>query len=104
MATGSYTRDGKIVIGHNYWTNYMDGAQWRIIYDLVPAKGHRILMDGLPGVIHSGDDFGVNSAGIVITETTISQFTVSTPKVFRSLFVHGRRCSIRRRSMISSAS
>jgi hypothetical protein len=80
VATGSYTRDGKIVIGHNAWTNYMDGAQWRIIYDIVPAKGHRILMDGLPGYIHSGDDFGVNSAGIVITETTISQFHGFDPK------------------------
>src|SRR5260221_8080254 len=31
-------------------------------------------MDGLPGLIHSGDDFGVNSAGVVITETTITGF------------------------------
>jgi hypothetical protein len=31
-------------------------------------------MDGLPGVIHSGDDFGVNSAGMMITETTIGAF------------------------------
>ena len=39
-----------------------------------PAAGHRILMDGMPGLIHSGDDFGVNSAGLVITETTITGF------------------------------
>ena len=31
-------------------------------------------MDGFPGLIHSGDDFGVNDAGLVITETTISGF------------------------------
>jgi hypothetical protein len=31
-------------------------------------------MDGLPGVIVSDDDFGVNAAGIMITETTITQF------------------------------
>src|SRR6202158_1831050 len=31
-------------------------------------------MDGLPGLIHSGDDFGLNAAGIVITETTITGF------------------------------
>ena len=31
-------------------------------------------MDGMPGLIHSGDDFGMNDAGIVITETTISGF------------------------------
>jgi hypothetical protein len=31
-------------------------------------------MDGLPGVITSQDDFGVNDAGLLITETTITQF------------------------------
>ena len=31
-------------------------------------------MDGLPGVIVSDDDFGVNAAGIMVTETTITQF------------------------------
>ena len=31
-------------------------------------------MDGLPGVIASDDDFGVNSAGMMVTETTIAQF------------------------------
>src|SRR5438874_13747481 len=31
-------------------------------------------MDGFPGVITSDDDFGVNSAGIMVTETTITQF------------------------------
>jgi hypothetical protein len=31
-------------------------------------------MDGMPGLIHSADDFGINDAGIMITETTISNF------------------------------
>lgn len=74
VATGSYTRDGKVVIGHNNWSGYLEGARWNIIFDIRPAKGHRILMDGFPGFIHSGDDFGVNSAGLVITETTITAF------------------------------
>jgi hypothetical protein len=74
VATGSYTKDGRVVIAHNNWTNYLDGARWTIVFDIAPAKGYRMLMDGLPGVIHSGDDFGVNSAGIVITETTITAF------------------------------
>ena len=75
VATGSYTKDGKIVIAHNNWTNYLDGTRWRIIYDIAPAHGHRIIMDGLPGFIHSADDFVINSAGIVITETTIGHFS-----------------------------
>lgn len=74
VATGSYTKDGKIVIAHNNWSNYLDGERWTIMFDIVPAKGYRILMDGAPGLIHSGDDFGINSAGIIITETTISGF------------------------------
>jgi hypothetical protein len=74
VATGSWTADGKIVIAHNNWSDYLVGSRWNIIFDIVPARGQRILMDGMPGLIHSGDDFGINAAGIAITETTISQF------------------------------
>jgi len=75
VATGSYTKDGKVVIAHNNWTGYMDGARWTMAFDIKPANGYRFVMDGLPGVIHSGDDFGVNAAGMVITETTITGFS-----------------------------
>ena len=74
VATGSYTKDGKVVIAHNNWSSYLDGERWTIMFDIVPAKGQRFIMDGFPGLIHSGDDFGINSAGIVITETTITAF------------------------------
>jgi hypothetical protein len=79
VATGSYTRDHKIVIAHSNWTSYLDGERWRIIFDIAPARGHRILMDGFPGVITSDDDFGVNSSGIMVTETTITQFVGWNP-------------------------
>ncbi|HWC97793.1 MAG TPA: C45 family peptidase [Candidatus Sulfopaludibacter sp.] len=78
-ATGSYTKDGRVVIGHNNWTSYSSGERWNIVFDIVPAKGNRIVMDGMPGLIHSGDDFGLNSAGIIITETTISEFNGFDP-------------------------
>jgi phospholipase B-like protein len=74
IATGRYTKDGRIVIAHNNWSSYAEGARWTIIFDIVPAKGHHMLMDGEPGVITSQDDFGVNDAGMMITETTITQF------------------------------
>jgi hypothetical protein len=74
VATGSYTKDGKIVIGHNSWTNYVVGSRWQIVFDMKPERGNHILMDGLPGVIVSDDDFGINSNGIMITETTITGF------------------------------
>ena len=74
IATGSYTKDHQIVIAHNNWTSYLAGERWVAIFDIVPQNGQRILMDGFPGVITSDDDFAVNSAGIMITETTITQF------------------------------
>jgi hypothetical protein len=74
IATGSMTKDHQIVIAHNNWTSYLAGERWVIIFDIQPERGNRILMDGFPGVITSDDDFGVNSGGIMITETTITQF------------------------------
>src|SRR5271170_6581846 len=74
VATGSYTKDHKIVMAHNNWTSYMEGARWKIIFDIVPQTGYSMLTDGYPGVIVSDDDFGVNSAGMIVTETTITDF------------------------------
>ncbi len=88
IAVGSYTKDRRIVIAHNNWTNYAVGSRWNVIFDLKPEKGHRILMDGIPGVITSDDDFGVNSNGIMITETTITGFELfdpsGSPEFYRS--------------------
>jgi hypothetical protein len=87
-ATGSWTRDGKIVMAHNSWTSYVIGERWNIIIDLVPDKGERIIMDALPGLIHSGDDFYINSSGLIVTETTITQFkgfdTTGVPEFVRA--------------------
>jgi hypothetical protein len=90
VATGSWTTDGRPVIAHNNWSTYLDGTRWTYIFDIVPARGHRIVMDGVPGMIASADDFGVNDDGIMITETTISGFhgydTTGVPE-----FVRGRK-------------
>src|SRR5437667_9936882 len=66
-------------MGHNTWTDYVKGSRWNIIFDIKPACGYRILMDGLHGVIASDDDFGINATGIMITETTITGFTLFDP-------------------------
>lgn len=71
IATGSATKDGKIVIAHSNWSNYAEGERWTVVFDIVPAGGQHILMDGTPGVITSQDDFGVNTSGLMITETTL---------------------------------
>src|SRR5579862_6093146 len=74
IATGNMTRDHKIVIAHNNWTSYVAGSRWVVMFDIQPSHGNRILMDGFPGVITSDDDFAINSAGMLIAETTITQF------------------------------
>ncbi|HEX4371971.1 MAG TPA: C45 family autoproteolytic acyltransferase/hydrolase, partial [Puia sp.] len=74
IATGSYTRDGKIVMAHNNWTEYIWGQHWNVVADIVPASGNHIMMDCMPGFIHSGDDFVITGNGMLITETTITQF------------------------------
>lgn len=90
VATGSWTKDHQIVMAHSNWTSYMEGVRWRIIFDIVPRSGYRILMDGFPGAIASDDDFGVNSSGLMITETTIANFHGWDPEG-KAEFVRARK-------------
>ena len=73
VATGSMTADGGVVLGHNTMSGY-NAALVNVIIDIVPAKGHRILMQTSPGWIHSGTDFFITDAGLVGSETTIGDF------------------------------
>jgi hypothetical protein len=73
IATGSMTADGKIVLGHNTMDNLYNPL-CNIILDIVPEQGHRIFMQTYAGMIHSGTDFFVTSAGLVGSETTIGAF------------------------------
>ena len=76
IVNGSYTHDGKIVMVHNDFANFVDGQYSRIVLDITPSKGHRILMQGIVGWIWSGSDYFVTSKGIMGTETTIGGFNV----------------------------
>jgi hypothetical protein len=73
IATGTMTKDGGIVLGHNTHDDYYDPL-CNVIIDILPEKGHRILMQTYPGFIHSGTDFFITDAGIVGSETTIGAF------------------------------
>lgn len=75
LAVGKdYTEDGKIVIAHNNFSNFVDGQFAKMVVDVNPTKGHRFLMNGFPGWIWSGTDFFVTSKGIIGSETTIGGF------------------------------
>ena len=79
VATGSWTKDHKPVIVHSNWTDIATGKRWTIIFDIVPTHGYHMLTDGFPGIIVSDDDFGINSAGLMVTETTITGFSLFDP-------------------------
>jgi hypothetical protein len=73
IGTGRMTADGGVVLGHNTMFDYPE-ADANVILDIVPEKGHRILMQAIPGWIHSGTDFFITGAGLVGSETTIGAF------------------------------
>src|SRR5579864_3095032 len=86
-ATGPATRDGKMVIGHVTWWPLTLAEQTKVMLDIKPATGHRMLIQSYPGGIESGTDWYQNDAGVVLTETTIRQtpFNVlGTPVAFRA--------------------
>ncbi|MBI1841585.1 MAG: hypothetical protein HYR88_12130 [Verrucomicrobia bacterium] len=73
IATGSMTRDGNVVLGHNTMSGYADVLP-NVIADIVPDHGRRILWQACAGWIHSGMDFFITDAGLVGAETTIGGF------------------------------
>ncbi len=73
IATGTWTKDGNVVLGHNTMQSYVDALPL-IIEDIKPTRGHRILWQTTAGWIHSGTDFFITDAGLVGSETTIGQF------------------------------
>jgi hypothetical protein len=73
IATGSMTSGGGIVMGHNTMADYHE-VFCNVVISIVPEKGYNILMQTVPGWIHSGTDFFVTEAGLVGCETTIGDF------------------------------
>jgi len=74
IAVGDHTKDGKIVVAHNNFSEFVDGQFARVVIDMQPANGARMLIQGFPGWIWSGTDFFVTSYGFIGTETTIGGF------------------------------
>jgi hypothetical protein len=79
IATGSATKDGRIVMAHNTWSEFEIGQFSNLILDIAPSQGHRIFMQSSPGYIDSFSDFFVTNAGLMGTETTIGGFNLYDP-------------------------
>ena len=80
LAVGKdYTKDGKIVLAHNTFENFVSGQFCNVMLSIKPENGSRILMQTQPGFVWSGTDFFVakNSAkgtNFIGSETTIGGF------------------------------
>ncbi|MFV1950997.1 MAG: hypothetical protein ACC630_03405 [Nitrospinota bacterium] len=57
IATGSATRDNKIVIGHETFDDFWNAGVANVILDMKPSEGARILMQTAPGYVWSNTDF-----------------------------------------------
>ncbi len=73
LANGPATTDGGIVFAQLFMWGGYTGVHWDVICDVQPSRGHRLVYETFPGGVHSGADFYINDAGIMIGETTTMQ-------------------------------
>jgi hypothetical protein len=87
VAVGSATADGGVVIGHTTWQSFANGDAYNLILDLRPTQGHRLLMQSVPGYVHSSTDFCLTGGGLAVAETSINVNgfdPAALPEFFRS--------------------
>jgi hypothetical protein len=73
LANRSATIDGGLVFFQMFMWNGYTGVNFNVICDMIPDSGKRLVYQTFPGGIHSGTDFYINDAGIMIGETTVQQ-------------------------------
>ncbi|MEM2869437.1 MAG: C45 family peptidase [Thermoplasmata archaeon] len=72
VATGpDWTADGGFVLAQSLWMPYFLPPAHAVWCDLVPNQGNRIFMQLTAGMIWSGTEYYINSAGLVAAETTL---------------------------------
>jgi len=74
IAVGDWTKDGKIVCGHNTFDNFVDAQYCNVMMYIKPTNGNSWIMQTGPGQVSSGTDYYVTSNGFIVTETTIGGF------------------------------
>lgn len=72
-ATGPATADGQIVFGHITMFHLYAVRNFNVWLDIKPKAGHRVVCQSYPGGIMSGLDYYMNDAGLLCSETTITQ-------------------------------
>ncbi len=73
VATKGATKSGRFLFTQMFMWNGYTGTEWNVMLDIVPEKGHRLVMQTFAGGIHSGTDWYLNASGLVMGETTVGQ-------------------------------
>ncbi|WP_291270998.1 C45 family autoproteolytic acyltransferase/hydolase [Geothrix sp.] len=73
VATKGATKSGRFLFTQMFMWNGYTGTEWNVMLDVVPEKGHRMVMQTFAGGIHSGTDWYLNATGLVMGETTVGQ-------------------------------
>ena len=91
IASGTATTDGMPVMGHNTWAGYQYSFQNNVLYYVHPTHGYAFSFQSSGGQIWSGEDWYENSAGLLLTETTLADTTYKPRGV--PVFVRGRQAA-----------
>ena len=73
IANGPATADGQIVFGHITMYDLYPANFYNVWMEVNPTTGHRFVMQTTPGGMHSGMDYSINEAGMLLAETTLDQ-------------------------------
>lgn len=73
IANGPATADGRIVFGHITMYDLYPANFYNVWMEVRPTEGHRFVMQTTPGGMHSGMDYSINEAGMLLAETTLDQ-------------------------------
>lgn len=76
-AIGPATKDGKLVFGHVTMYDLYPANFYNIWMDVKPKSGYHFIMQTTPGGMHSGMDYSINEAGLLLSETTLEQTRVA---------------------------
>ena len=91
IATGDATSDGRPVMGHDTWTDYDVAFTNNVMFYVHPLSGYDFTYQSTGGEIWSGEDWYENSAGLLLTETTLCDSTYTTSGL--PVFVRAREAA-----------
>ena len=90
VANGKMT-DGDVVIGHTTWQRFSNGDAYNVVLDINPSEGKGILMQSVPGYVHSSTDFAITGGKLAVAETSLD-FSDFDPKGWPEFFRFRRAC------------